>query len=68
VKTKIKPLWKALFELLYQKEENPESQKIISSLSRWLSLVDEIDQQTLEWLKVSARCIEADFNASLFFS
>ena len=40
VKAKIRPLWKVLFELMYQKKENPDSQKIISNLSRWLSLVD----------------------------
>ena len=66
VKSKIKPIWKVLFELLSQNEENPEYQKIISSLSKWLSLIDEIDEQALEWLKLSAKYIQADFNASFF--
>lgn len=66
ITTKIKPIWKVLFELLMQNEGNPEYQKIISNLSKWLSLIDEIDEQILEWLKLSAKYIEADFNTSFF--
>jgi len=66
IKAKVKPIWKALFELSSQSKENPEYQKIISNLSKWLSLIDEIDEQSLEWLKLSAKYIQADFNASFF--
>jgi len=66
IKTKVKPIWKVLFELLSQSKENPEYQKIISNLSKWLSLIDEIDEQALEWLKLSAKFIQVDFNASFF--
>ena len=66
IKTKVKPIWKVLFELLSQSKENPEYQKIISNLSKWLSLIDEIDKQSLEWLKLSAKHSQADFNTSFF--
>ncbi|CAG1006238.1 hypothetical protein METP3_03793 [Methanosarcinales archaeon] len=66
IKTKIKPIWKVLFELLMQSEGNLEYQKTISNLSKWLSLIDEIDEQILEWLKLSAKYIEADFNTDFF--
>lgn len=65
IKTKIKPIWKVFFELLTQNEGNPEYQKIISNLSKWLSLIDEIDEQILEWLKLSAKYIEV-FNTPFF--
>jgi len=66
IKAKVKPIWKVLFELSSQSKENPEYQKIISNLSKWLSLIDEIDDQSLEWLKLSAKYIQADFNTSFF--
>lgn len=66
IKSKIKPIWNVLFEQLLQNKENSEYQKIISSLSKWLSLIDEIDEQALEWLKLSAEYIQADLDASFF--
>lgn len=66
IRAKVKSIWKVLFELLSQNEENPEYQKIISNLSEWLSLIDEIDEQALEWLKLSAKYIQADVNISFF--
>jgi hypothetical protein len=66
IKTKIKPIWKVLFELLSRNEEIPEYQKILSNLSAWLSLIDEIDDQTLEWLKLSVKYIRPDFSANIF--
>ena len=66
IKAKVKPIWKVLFELSLQNEENPKYQKIISNLSKWLSLIGEIDKQSLEWLKLSAKHSQADFNTSFF--
>jgi hypothetical protein len=66
IKIKVKPIWKVLFELSSQSKENPEYQKIISNLSKWLSLIDEIDEQALEWLKLSAKYIQVNFNAPFF--
>lgn len=58
IKSKIKPIWGALIGRLSQNKENPEYQRVISNLSTWLSLIDRIDDQLLEYLKVSAPYIQ----------
>jgi hypothetical protein len=65
IKVKVKPLWKTLFDMLSEDEENTEYQKIIASLAEWLSLIDELDEQTTEWLKLSAK-YQTDYGASFF--
>lgn len=66
MKEKVKPLWKTLFDILSQNEENPEYQKIISSLAKWISLVDEIDEEILEWIKQSLKFMQISFDTSFF--
>lgn len=63
IRAKIKPLWESLIKVLLQKAQDSEYQKAISDLSRWLSLVDSIDEQILEWLKLSAKYIDTNFNS-----
>jgi hypothetical protein len=63
IKAKIKPIWESLIEVLLKKEQDSEYQKAISDLSRWLSLVDSIDDRIFEWLKLSAKYIETNYNA-----
>ncbi len=63
IKHKIKPLWKSLIKVLSKNEHDPEYQKAISEISRWLSLVDSIDDEIQEWLKLSAKYIETNFNS-----
>lgn len=46
------------FKVVLQFADNPEYQKIISKLSHWLSLVDEIDDEVFKWSKASARFIQ----------
>lgn len=66
IKTKIKPLWKELFEIAKKNKENHEYQKLASDLSKWLSLIDEIDEETFEWLLFSAKYVDKGFNAPFF--
>ena len=66
IKIKVKPLWKTLYELVRQNEENPKYQKLISNLSKWLSLIDEIDDEIFEWLKLSAKYVDKDYNTPFF--
>jgi len=66
IKIKVKPLWKMLYELIRQNEENPKYQKLISNLSKWLSLIDEIDDEIFEWLKLSAKYVDRDYNTRFF--
>ena len=66
IKRKIKPLWKTLLDKAVEHEDQPEHQKIISDLCKWLSLVDQIDDQIFEWLKLSAKYIEVGYNSPFF--
>jgi len=66
IKIKVKPLWKMLYELVRQNEENPKYQKLISNLSKWSSLIDEIDDEIFEWLKLSAKYVNRDYNTPFF--
>jgi len=63
IRVKIKPLWKALIVILLQNQEDIEYKKAISDLSKWLSLIDTIDEEILEWLKQSAKYIETNYNS-----
>jgi hypothetical protein len=68
IKSKVKPLWKEIYKLTKQYEENEEFQKIISDISKWLVFIDEIDDEIMEWLILSAKYLNKDggFN-SVFF-
>ncbi|MGH7800441.1 MAG: hypothetical protein ACREOW_07395 [Thermodesulfobacteriota bacterium] len=62
IQLKIKPLWRLIFDNLSQKEDEKEYQNVLSDLSKWISLVDEIDDDILKWAKLSARYIEKRYN------
>jgi hypothetical protein len=66
IKSKVKPLWKKLYELGKQNEESQEYKKLFSNLSKWLSLIDEIDDEIYVWLKISAKYVDMDFNIHFF--
>lgn len=66
VKLKVKPAWRALIEVIAPNSSEAEYQEILSSLSGWLGLVDKIDEETLEWLKLSAKYVERGFNSASF--
>ena len=63
IRVKIKPLWKSIIGVLLQGEQDIEYKKAISDLSKWLSLIDTIDEEILEWLKHSAKYIETNYNS-----
>ena len=52
VKSKTKRLWNALYNKLSKTEEDSECQKILSRLTKWLSIVDEIDEDIISLLKL----------------
>jgi hypothetical protein len=66
IKIKVKPLWKQLYKLLKENEEDSEYQKLFSNLSKWLSLIDEIDDEIFVWIKLSAKYVDRDFNTPFF--
>lgn len=59
VSSKIKPLWKSLYDVLSSNQEDADYQVVASSLFSWVSLIDLIDDETLEWLKFSARNLDS---------
>ena len=58
VKQKIKPLWKRIFNIISENEEKPEFQNIAVELIDWLNLVDKIDEDIFNWLKLSVKYID----------
>ncbi len=58
VKAKVMPAWRVLFEVLSQRTEEKECQAVLSPLSMWLGLIDEIDDEVLAWIKVSMNYLD----------
>lgn len=58
VKAKVRPAWHALFKILSQNSDEVAYQRILSPLSAWVGLVDEIDTEILESLKASIKYID----------
>lgn len=61
-KEKTMVLWERLVETLLPLENEIENSKILSSLSNWITVVDDLNQRSVDLLKISARHIESDFN------
>jgi len=57
VKQKIKPLWERIFNIISENEEKSEFQNIAVELIDWLNLVDKIDEDIFNWLKLSVKYI-----------
>ena len=66
MKTKVKPLWKTLFDILAQDETNPDNQILLSKLSLWLTLIEQVDEETLRWLRLSAKYVHVSYNTASF--
>ena len=58
VKERVRPVWRSLFGVLSQHSEEREYQAILSPLSGWIGLIDEIDEEVLVWMKASIRHID----------
>ena len=58
VKVKVIPAWRALFEVLFQHSDEAKYQEVLSPLSQWIGLIDEIDDEVLAWIKVSINYLE----------
>jgi hypothetical protein len=58
VKHKIKPLWERIFKIISENEEKSEFQNIAVELIDWLNLVDKIDEDIFNWLKLSVKYID----------
>ncbi len=56
----------SLGKLIYEKVEtnidNIDYQKVVSAMARWLHFVDKIDQELFEYLKLTSKYIQVNFN------
>ena len=66
LKPKVVPTWRALYQSLSQKGDVEIYEEVLSRLSGWVALVDKIDAEVLEWLKMSTKYIR-EFSDSAFF-
>jgi hypothetical protein len=69
VKDKIIAFWQWVYENKYndvQKELNSEDKKILSFLSKLTVFLPKIDSKNFNWLRLSASCVDIDFNSSFF--
>ena len=58
LKIKVIPAWRTLFKILSRNSDEVAYQRILSPLSAWLGLVDEIDTEILESVKASIKYID----------
>lgn len=58
MKEKVRPTWRALLEAPSRKDDAAEYQDVLSRLSGWAALVDKIDVEVLDWLKLSAKSLK----------
>ena len=61
---KIKPLWKAIIEIVKPNLDKEEYLTIASSLGKWLKVIDTIDDDIYNWLLVTASVINDDWHSS----
>jgi len=51
---KIRPLWRRLYGLLRDKPADGKWRELISELSGWMLLIDAIDEESFDWIKLTA--------------
>jgi hypothetical protein len=66
-RARILDFWEYIFNVLSNKEEFTESEeRIASDLARLSCYLETIDDKNIEWLKLSAKYVEKNFNATFF--
>ena len=66
MEAKVIPTWRALFEALSKKGDVEKYGEVLSSLSGWVALVDTIDAEVMEWLKMSTQYIRGLTDSAFF--
>jgi hypothetical protein len=57
---KVKQLWGKIMDIIAENLETPNYHPIVSNLSRWISLIDEIDEDILKWMKQVVKYLDKD--------
>lgn len=65
-RSKIKPLWGAIVKIISPKIDQDKYNIIASNLACWLTFVDLIDDDIYNWLQISVKVIEANWNSAIF--
>lgn len=55
-------LWDTIYDL-YKDDETEDMQQIFSTLSKWFVFIDNINDTSIEWLKISAKFTEVNNNS-----
>lgn len=66
MRVKVIPTWRALYESLSQKDDLEKYGEVLSRLSGWVALIDRIDAEVLEWLKMSTQYIRGLTDSAFF--
>ncbi len=66
VKAKVIPTWRALYENFSEKDDVEKYREVLSRLSGWVALIDKIDAEVMEWLKMSTRYITGLSDSAFF--
>jgi len=65
-KQKIKPLLRRVFNIISENVEKSEFQNIAADLINWLNLIDKIDEDIFNWLKLSVKYID-QYNPAMVY-
>jgi len=65
-KYKIKQLWSEIFKISSKQEDKKEYRKLLSNLFKWIDFFESIDEDIVEWLKVSAKYIDLEYNTHFY--
>ncbi len=58
----INKLWNTIY-VLYKDDVNDDMQQIFSKLSEWFVFIDSIDETNIQWLELSAKYTEVNYNS-----
>ena len=59
-KEKVRTAWRVMFKFLSENKDEKKYSKVLDVLSKWVIFIDSIDEETLAWLKLSARHVTWD--------
>ncbi len=59
-KEKVRAAWCFMFKFLSQNKDEKKYSKVLDVLSKWVIFIDSIDEEALEWLKLSVRHVTWD--------
>ena len=59
-KAKVRSAWRVLFKILSHNKDEKVYRQVLDKLSKWVVFIERIDQEVLEWLKLSVRYVTWD--------